>query len=74
MAVDFQPFHRRDGTGGDGVAMLIRGGLSWLMSWIRQRKNDGILKDIGNMAPGFSSGGTIQQQGLEIRWIESIPV
>ena len=62
----FQPFHRRDGTGGDGMAMLIRGGfeLADVMDTPAKERwySEGYWQ---YMAPGFSSGGTIQQQGLE---------
>ena len=62
----FEPFHKRDGSQARGTGLLLRGGLE-LDDLIGTGQKDrwyteGYYQSLG---AGFSSGGTLQDQGLE---------
>jgi len=68
----FRPFHGRDATRSQGTSVLLRSGLE-IADFMEKSDQDRWYTEgwYQYLAPGFSSGGTIQQQGQEIFGVQS---
>ncbi|MEZ4467493.1 MAG: hypothetical protein R3F43_24380 [bacterium] len=68
----FRPFHGRDASHSDGTSFLLRGGLE-IADFMEESDKDRWYTEAWwqYIAPGFSSGGTIQQQGQEVFGVQS---
>lgn len=68
----FRPFHNRSAALDQGTSFLLRGGLE-LADFMEKSDHDQWYTEgwYQYLAPGFSSGGTIQQQGQEIAGLQS---